>query len=766
MSDRAAILYVGTEEISLLDLAIALQEMGYAVTKLDCKMRTAGYVPAEELRICEALERTSFQYVISHNFCETIAKACEKKGIPYIAWVFDAPQKELFTSAAFYYNNHIFVFDKCQLHRLKEIGIPYVYHTPLGVLPKMWQGPYETEPTIEISFMGQLYGNPYLERVIQAAPYEVKQEINSMHEKLFLHWEKGTPTTGYLSEKTISYLRNVKGEDVTQLYPYMTEQYYYEAAMISRVIANRERLAVLNKLAEKHEVCLYSFDPHLEGISSKVNVFSGVGFGGQAGNIYCRSKINLNISLHCIESGANQRIFDIMAAGGFVLSNYQSELEELFIPGEEIVLFHNEEELTKLVEYYLAHDEEREHIARNGQRKVMQCYTYDVLLKRVLELVDESKATDSIVSNPEIESEGEYLMGEEMNFQELQQIVSVCLDEIVRQKEENARLKYQLEEMRKLNLFYGEEIKQLWKRTDVIVSVLEQSIDNLPYELADAEHPVKGLFYPKFYPLEETLHEIIDNRKSLSRFGDGEFAIIANEERQKFQRCNPKLAERLQEVLNSKESNVLVAIADHYGNLDRFNHQAKRDIRTYMTSEVRLAHEKLLDLNRTYHDTYITRPYALYADNYTEAPAKRFAAWRQVWQDRDVIIVEGRESRLGVGNDLFANARSIRRIEGPATNSFDKYEEIKAAAMQYGDKDTLFLIAMGASATVLAYDLAVAGYQALDIGHIDMEYEWFLKGTGGRCPVPHKYNNEWPGGERVQQLESAGYEKEIIADLS
>ena len=252
---------------------------------------------------------------------------------------------------------------------------------------------------------------------------------------------------------------------------------------------------------------------------------------------------------------------------------------------------------------------------------------------------------------------------------------------------------------------------------DAIVSVLEDSIDNLPYELADVDKATQGVFYPRFYTIEETLREIIENRKSLSRFGDGEFAIIANEERQKFQSCNPKLAERLREVLNSKASNVLVAIADHYGNLDRFNHQAKRDIRCYMTREVRLQHEKLLDLSRTYHDTYISRPYALYADNHTSAPAER-------------------------------------------------YEEILAAAQKHGREDTLFLIAMGASATVLAYDLTMKGFQALDIGHIDMEYEWFLKGTGGRCSVPHKYNNEWPGGELVQQLENADYEKQIIVDLS
>ena len=51
---------------------------------------------------------------------------------------------------------------------------------------------------------------------------------------------------------------------------------------------------------------------------------------------------------------------------------------------------------------------------------------------------------------------------------------------------------------------------------------------------------------------------------------------------------------------------------------------------------------------------------------------------------------------------------------------------------------------MGPTATVLAYDLSRAGYQAIDIGHLDLEYEWFLRGEGVRVEVPGKYNNELP----------------------
>jgi len=82
-------------------------------------------------------------------------------------------------------------------------------------------------------------------------------------------------------------------------------------------------------------------------------------------------------------------------------------------------------------------------------------------------------------------------------------------------------------------------------------------------------------------------------------------------------------------------------------------------------------------------------------------------------------------SRLGVGNDLFNNTRSILRIICPSKNAYSKYSEILRIVKKQ-EKSKAVLIALGPTATVLAYDLTIAGYHAVDIGHIDIEYEWYL----------------------------------------
>ena len=69
------------------------------------------------------------------------------------------------------------------------------------------------------------------------------------------------------------------------------------------------------------------------------------------------------------------------------------------------------------------------------------------------------------------------------------------------------------------------------------------------------------------------------------------------------------------------------------------------------------------------------------------------------------------------------------------------YNQILNKCLQYG-KDKLIVMELGPTATILAFDLGKAGYQALDIGHIDIEYEWFLKNTERKQNILGKYVNE------------------------
>ena len=341
-------------------------------------------------------------------------------------------------------------------------------------------------------------------------------------------------------------------------------------------------------------------------------------------------------------------------------------------------------------------------------------------------------------------------MEEEAREKELQKAVAVCLEEITRLKAEIGKQQRQIEDFMQI------------QKSLISAAMNMGDMENLKYEWNDPKVDRSCFYYPKFYEIAETVESLVCGRRSMARFGDGEFALMAGKERCRFQRFDSRLAERLREVIHCEEEGFLIGIPDQYGSLESYNREGKYGIRPYMTEEARREHRKFLNLERTYHNAYVSRPYAMYADNKTDAPQKRFRDLQRIWDGRNILFVEGALTRLGVGNDLFKNAASIRRIEAAPVNAWDAYDEILAAALQHANPDNLVLIALGPSAGVLAYDLYRSGRQALDIGHVDLEYEWFLRGTGCRCAVEYKYNNELVGGNRVEDIYDEEYLRQIV----
>lgn len=279
---------------------------------------------------------------------------------------------------------------------------------------------------------------------------------------------------------------------------------------------------------------------------------------------------------------------------------------------------------------------------------------------------------------------------------------------------------------------------------------------NSKYELKDI---LAEIHLPQIAPQQAVIDGIIQQNKSLARFGDGEFEIIFNRNRADFQKTSAKLSSRLREILQSKESNLMVAIADNYGSLDKYTEDAAYGIRSYLTEDVRKQHMTILEAERVYYDTYVTRPYMIYKDKKTAG--ERFKKFQEIWAQKKVTIIEGEGTRVGIGNDLLENAIDIRRIIAPSQDAFSVYDDILKAALEE-DTNRLLLIALGPTATVLAYDLCRSGYQAIDIGHIDIEYEWFLRGCLVRENIPTKSVNEVRGGYQAREINDLNYKSQIV----
>lgn len=266
------------------------------------------------------------------------------------------------------------------------------------------------------------------------------------------------------------------------------------------------------------------------------------------------------------------------------------------------------------------------------------------------------------------------------------------------------------------------------------------------------------------YDRDYTVQYIIQHKCSVCRYGDGEFKIMQGVAGATFQKYSGSLQKRLVDIIKSNDKNIIVCIPLSYKRMDNLNLPAKEFFVDFVYENQKMI-LSFFDFKKKYYNSMFTRFYMDYVDK-TEIP-KYISKLKQIWRNRNLCIVEGSQSRLGIGNDLFDGAADVKRIICPSVNAFDKYDDIYQTVCSLVNGDTLILVALGMTATVLAYDLAKCGFQAIDIGHIDVEYEWFLMGAKHKVPIPHKYVNEVKDG-RIKNdiMNDTKYQSEIISIIS
>lgn len=262
---------------------------------------------------------------------------------------------------------------------------------------------------------------------------------------------------------------------------------------------------------------------------------------------------------------------------------------------------------------------------------------------------------------------------------------------------------------------------------------------------------------------EETVEEIVNNGKSISRFGDGEFDMIYGIG-MNYQKYNEKLAKRLEEIVQSNDPGIIIGIPNVF-NLEYCDEYTgfATEFWPKWVNKFKFRIVRLLKRNRKYYSAQISRFYLDYKDK--SNTAEYVKKLKKIWDQKDVVIIEGEKSRLGVGNDLFDNMKSIERIICPSENAFEIYEKIYNECLKI-DKNKLVLLALGPTATVLSYDLYKAGYHTIDIGHVDIEYEWFLRKATTKIKIEHKYVTEVKDGRtNIQDVNDSKYQSEIIAKV-
>lgn len=359
----------------------SLKRLGYEVITYSRPMKDYSIDARLMAELFQILNREKIGKIVSFNYFPVLTEVCRITKGHYYAWVYDMPHYTLFYENAKDTVNSIYTFDRNQSEYLQSLGYTNVLHLPLATSTAFFQNASESYQKFpeqyDITFVGNFYqdAEEKIQRLCSLQP-QISNHIDRLVQmKLFQYSEESIIES--ISEDAAEAICKCLNLELTG--QYNASNRVLAADFLNRYITMKERELAINSLAKNHRISVFTSQPSKK--MGDVEVFPYVNYLTQMPCIFHNSKINLNISLRSIESGIPLRALDIMACGGFLLSNYQPELAEHFADGEELVLFYDEEDLLYKTAYYLNHEKERQEIAQRGWLKVNNQFSYQDILK-------------------------------------------------------------------------------------------------------------------------------------------------------------------------------------------------------------------------------------------------------------------------------------------------------------------------------------------------------------------------------------------------
>ena len=383
MSFRRKVLLIEWNSYCHEDMKSALKEAGYFVQGIPFPNGIRTEKAEAEKLLTGELKRGFYDFVFSFNYFPVISEICQQAGAKYLSWVYDSPYIHVYSYTVLNPCNYIFLFDYAVYEELKQAGIETVYYLPLAVNEKRladFDGK-AGERTMDISFVGSMYTEP------KHRIYDKFQEINE--------YSRGYLEAIVQAQKRVygyNFLKELLTPDImTQLqkaYPtdpnaltVMSPEAIYADFVFNRQVTALERQEILKLLGKRYEVHLYTneYRVQIPGVKNH----GPVEYYREMPVVFQNSKISLNITLRSIKTGIPLRALDIMGSGGFLLTNYQTELSEFFEPDVDFVYYSDYEDLQEKADYYLTHEKEREEIAANGCQKVRREHIYNKRIKEM-----------------------------------------------------------------------------------------------------------------------------------------------------------------------------------------------------------------------------------------------------------------------------------------------------------------------------------------------------------------------------------------------
>lgn len=362
------------------------------------------------------IQKENISLVFSFNYYPIVSYVLKDTDVKYISYVYDSPSIAVFTCSIIFPCNYIFLFDYAVYEKLHNGGISTVFYLPLAVNVTRMLSLLETSAHSiknintnlacspddslahlqknisyehEVTFVGRLYNESHT--LYDRLCSKFKPEHEHIHGYLDGIIDAQSHIYDYffleemLDEKILAIL--------DETYPYTpnsdsiaTPAYVYAHYFMARKVTEIERKRLLGKVSENYNLSL--FTPKETPELPHAHNLGPIDYYDKMPLVFHKSKINLNITLKSILTGIPLRCIDIMASGGFLLTNYQADLFRHFEPGKHFDYYCDDNELLYKIDYYLNHEDERMCICENAKKEISRNFNLEDYLQMMIDVVE------------------------------------------------------------------------------------------------------------------------------------------------------------------------------------------------------------------------------------------------------------------------------------------------------------------------------------------------------------------------------------------
>jgi len=312
-------------------------------------------------------------------------------GVPLASWFVDNPALILHDYAhPGTDNTAIFTFDAGNLEAMRARGFAHVHHLPLATDPQRFRPGLSTSAPAtwasEVSFVGNSMTRPVAQTLDDADP------DNALR-------------AGY---QAVAAAFGASGE--TDVRTFLAARHPDWRAALDRLPTPERRLALESLLTweatrQYRLACVRAtlgFAPLIvgdQGWSEQLGTdagwrhLPGLGYYDDLPRFYPLSAVSLNCTSRQMKGAVNQRIFDVPACGGFVLTDHREQMEDLFDLETEAAVYRNPEEIPHLLAALLADPARRSKISMAARKRILAEHTYEMRLRRLLAVMRDTFAS-------------------------------------------------------------------------------------------------------------------------------------------------------------------------------------------------------------------------------------------------------------------------------------------------------------------------------------------------------------------------------------